>query len=273
MTSRILPQLVLKTVKEFRNVFYMTQNIKNQDDNQSPESIGCKIFKHKYQHPKRELLPITLTILPVIFAIHCGPEKPPPMRYTELPIYDSPHAKYKDSQDNKAHKCQKHKQKIVQEALEPYVTHYRCLVNYVFCEVNEWFDWIKCEVTTTFEALKFRGKKFVSYMRDDKNFDLRRAFVAFGSATGFVFGSRNYYLSRNLSFGVLAALLTGWLCFPKDTDMLLRSCCYYIGTKIVCFINFVCGSADGQEIKLEKRSPLLPCLKDICEPTVYPKER
>lgn len=281
MTLKILPQLVLKTIKEFRNVFIGKNN---RDNTQTPDSIGCNIYKYKSQNPESEsnetntksyqpykLLPITLTIIPVILTIHCEPQKPPPMRYTELPIYDSPHSNYNENQEN-VHKCKEFKHKIVQRAILPYVKRYRCIVCDIFNEVDEWFNWIKCQITIAFETYTLSTKKFLSYMRDNKNLDLRKAVVAFGTATGFVFGSRNYYLLRNLSFGVLAALFTGWLCFPKETDKIIRNCSHYIGTNIVYFINYFCGG-DRDKIKLEKRNPLLPCLKDVCEPTVYSQKR
>lgn len=281
MTFKILPQLVLKTIKEFRNVLYLKHSTKNQDDNHA-DIVRCNTYKYKSQHSKSgsnetnakrtlDLLPVTLTILPVILAVYCEPEKPPPMRYTELPLYDSPHSNYKEKQAS-VHQCQKFKQKIIQSTIQPYVKRYRCIVTKIFDEIDEWFTWTKCQVTNAFEAFTLSAEKFVSYMRDDKNLDIRKAVVAVGTATGFVFGSRNYYLSRNLSFGVLAALFTGWLCFPKETDILIRDCSYYIATNIVDLINNFCG-ANRRKIKLERRDRLLPCLKDVCEPTIYSKER
>lgn len=279
MTLKILPQLVLKTIKECINVFYM-KRIKHKADDQIANSIGCHIHNcashAKSGSNKRntqrslEFLP-TLTILPVILAIHCGPDKPPPMKYTDLPIYDAPHCKYKEHQEC-IRTCKEQKQKIVQKSLQPYVKRYRCFITCIFGEIEDWFNYAKCLVTTTLGGLKYSMDKFLCYMRDDKNLDLRKAVVAFGAATGFVFGSKNYYVSRNFSFGILAALFTGWLCFPEETDMLIRNGGYYIGKKIEELINCFCG-ADGQ-VKFEKRGPLLPCLQDVCIPAEsYSKER
>lgn len=269
MTFKILPQLVLKTIKELSNVYYM-KPVKHQDDTQTADSFRCNFHKYIDTYPSNkkntkrtlELLP-TLSILPVILAINRAPEKPPPMKYTDLPIYESPHANYKEDQEN-VYKCKENKEKIVQKMLQPYIKPYRRFIICIFGEVGEWFNYGKCQVTTTLDGIKFSTDKFISYMRDDKNFDLRKAVVAFGTATGFVFGSINCYLLRNFFFGVLAALFTGWLCFPKDTDKLIRNRAYSIGKIIEELINGFCGT-DGQ-FKFERKR--LPCLKDVCEPTV-----
>lgn len=275
MTSKILPQLILKTLKEFRNVLYINNDTKNADNTRTANGIGCNAYK--CQHPKSEtnktnakrtlgILPITLNILPFVFAVDCKPEKPPPMRYSELPIYNSPHANYKENQEN-PNKCRKYKQKKGHKMLQPYITYYRCCITNVF---EKMFNWTECQVRINYDACKLSMDKFLSYMRDDKNIELRKTVVAIGSAAGFVFGPKNYNLLRNISFGVLAALFTGWLCFPEETDILLRNVAYYVATNVVYYINYA-YSSEKYDIKVEKRRPLLPLLENLCKPTKPPQ--
>lgn len=268
MTLKIVPQVVLKTFKEFRNVL-MKDGINNQNTMRTAHSTDYNNKQSKSESNKANtkktlgLLPITLAILPVIFAAQCELEKPPLMKYTDLPIYDAPHYEYNESQAN-THKCKQTKQKIVYSALEPYVTRYRCCITEVF---EEWFDWFDCVIRTAITVFKFRKDKFLCYMRDDKNLEMRKAVVALGSVAGFALGSTNFYLTRNLFFGVLAGLFTGWLCFPTETDALLRKVSYYVGKQIVCCWNFMFG--DQCKIQFEKRTPLLPQLEECYEPNVF----
>lgn len=271
MSWKIIPPLILKTFKEFKNA-YVEDGIGNQNNIRPTYNTGHNnppnIKSNKTKTARTlELLPITLTIIPVIFAVQCKPEKPPLMKYTDLPIYDAPHCIYKESQENRD-KCPKCQQKLTR-VLISHVKRYRCCITKTF---EDWFDWAECQVSNAVNAFRLRKGKFLCYMRDDKNLNLRKVVVALGIATGIVFGSKNYYLLRNLPSGILVALFTGWLCFPEDTDRFLRHISYYVAKTIVNCLNY-CFGDQCQKIPFERRSPLIPCLKDCFESTVYSEDK
>lgn len=78
---------------------------------------------------KTVLVGAKFSIIPVVHAAKPipPPEKPPPMKYTELPIYKAPHYEYKEYIADKD-KCPKANVKLIQEYLLPYVRNYRYVV-------------------------------------------------------------------------------------------------------------------------------------------------
>lgn len=269
MSYKILPQVILKTIKEYRNVLTTKNSMRNQDDTQTLV-VGKCVSRENKQHSKSESNDtnnkktsqfLTLCVIPVILAIHGECEKPPLMKYTELPLYDRPHSKYNEHQEeeNKCYDDQPHK---LHNLIYPYVKLYRCLITYILENI---FEQVKCQVLNTNEGFKIRINKCISYMRDDENLYLRTVFTAVGSAAGFLFGFRDYIL-RNIVFGVLAASFTGWLCFPNETDRIIRDSSFCVASTVVDFINLVWGN-DRDIIKLNKWNALSPCSRDLCKLT------
>lgn len=269
MSYKVLPQVILKTYKEFRNM-YMKQNMKKDDiDPKTTNAVKCKsreitkITQNESNgtNDKKSFNLLTFCLIPFILAIHNeDPEKSHLMKFTDLPLYDCPEDE--DQEDEGI--CCDVEPKIIQSIIYPYVQLYRCLVSFMFEHLYCWITYIVCSI---YEAFKVRIYKIVTYMRDDENIDLRRKFTAFGTAAGILYGSRYYYVFGNIFFGGLAALLVGWLCFPKEIDIIIRNISYAIATNVVNFVNFV-WHTDCDIIKLEKwgsRSSL--CTRHLCSET------
>ncbi|XP_030020400.2 uncharacterized protein LOC115440294 [Manduca sexta] len=201
-----------------------------------------------------------ISLLPVVEAAapakpyHCPPKKPAPMKYTDLPLYTSPHYEYKDYVEN-IHSCPKAKTKLVQECLLPHVKSWRKCSQDYYCSLKCSLKEMKNEACETIRNSK---REFKRMMRDPENLAIRRAIVLLGTTTGFLLGSgRN--VSRRIFYTGVGALASGALCFPKETDEAFRTLSYHTAKAGLAFYNLLCG----KEIVLRER---LLCKEDLPPP-------
>ncbi|KAI8441512.1 hypothetical protein MSG28_015100, partial [Choristoneura fumiferana] len=130
------------------------------------------------------------------------PERPKPMKYKDLPLYESPHYEYKDHNADKL-RCPIWTRKLWQTILLPHVSVYRKEVQKTLCFAkSELIDTYK-EVKTDYRTAE---KRILNYMRDPKNDTLKKACMTIG-----------------------------------ETDEGFRTFMYYVGKGLVAFYNSYCG--------------------------------
>ncbi|CAH0599813.1 unnamed protein product [Chrysodeixis includens] len=180
-----------------------------------------------------------------------APAKPPPMKYKDLPIYESPHYEYKDYVEDKK-KNPRANIKLAHQYLYPKVRCFRREWTESFLELKKDFGEIMSDACAHFCKKK---KEFKKYMRDSENMAVRQAVVAFGSLTGYYVGSGRG-IPRRLFCTSLGALAAGALCFPKETDEIFREVSYRAAKTALALFNTTCG----QNITMRER---LPCPRDM----------
>lgn len=204
---------------------------------------------------KAVLVGAKMTLIPSVKAAKPPrpPEKPPPMKYTDLPLYTSPHYEYKDYLANK-HKCPKVNTKLLHEKLVPYVSSLRSSTQSSYCEMKSDLCEIRNEICTSLKEKKINFKK---YMRDSENLKLRQATLVLGGVTGFYLGSGKG-IPRRLFFTSLGTLAAGALCFPKETDEGFRNFIYHSGKLAIAVYNSTCGKGFTLKERLPCRDELPP---------------
>ncbi|KAL4712252.1 hypothetical protein ACJJTC_011113 [Scirpophaga incertulas] len=112
------------------------------------------------------------------------PKKPPPMKYKELPLYNSPHYEYKDYVADQE-KCPEHKDKLLHNALIPYVREHRKIAEERICKTC---NAIKKNFEDTSKLVESRKNEAKAYMRSPDNLQLRQGVVASGVLAGYLIG-------------------------------------------------------------------------------------
>ncbi|XP_061726724.1 uncharacterized protein LOC133532191 [Cydia pomonella] len=157
------------------------------------------------------------------------PKKPPPMKYKDLPIYDSPHHRWKEFENDKI-RCPD--RKVTHEFLLPTVTEYRKQVSGIINTATKEMKDTYQEISRDYRSAE---KKILNKMRCPDKINQRMAFVAAAGIAGFVKGKsipRRIFLSSVLLF------VTGSMCFPKETDEATRTVLYMLGKAFVPMYNF-----------------------------------
>jgi MICOS complex subunit MIC27 len=209
---------------------------------------------------KTALVGATLSLVPVVHAAKPPepPQKPPPMKYKELPLYKSPHYEYKDYLADKD-KCPEYNVKLIHKALLPHVKEYRKKTQE---ELNNACCCVRSTCREICETISTNKKNFKCYMRCPDNLCLRQGVVASGTLAGFLLGGGGG-IPRRFFFTSLGGLTTGALCFPKETDEYFREACYHTAKVFIGIYNSTCG----KNFALRER---LPCKDDLPPP---PKQR
>lgn len=149
------------------------------------------------------------------------PKKPSDMRYTDLPIYCSPHRDYNEYLYSTWYRPECNSQTL-QRIIYPYVRQARMNIQSKLKEgrqhISETLCVLRC-ITAT------RICKVREHLRDPSNRVKAKTCVALSTATGVVLGSRKGLL-RAIFYGGLGALASGSLCFPRETDMAFRRACH-----------------------------------------------
>lgn len=250
----IMPQILLITFIE-----YTKYKARCLNTTQNPYNLCTEDQSNDKNIQFRSFIPVVLAVSEESKASkpETEPKKPPRMKYTDLSIYNSPHSKYKEYQEDKG-KSVEYKEKLLHNWLYSYVKQYRHTLSDRL-GIVEWFQCTGCAAEDTYSAMQISGNRFLTYMRDENNTHLRKAVIAIGTTTGAILGSTKFYLSRNIFFGILAGLFTGWLCYPQETDKLLRNYSGPLANIIVRLLNLT-----GMNIKLEKKDSV-PCMTDLCK--------
>ncbi|PZC84787.1 hypothetical protein B5X24_HaOG203777 [Helicoverpa armigera] len=181
-----------------------------------------------------------LPLVPVVKAAdkpaESTPQKPPPMKYEDLPIYESPHYEYKDYMASKK-ACPKANVKILQTYLYPKVKSYRKSWVDSLEELKKDVGEMKADACACYNKKK---KEIKTYLRAPENSGIRQAFVVAGAATGYYLGSGRG-IPRRIFYTSLGALASGAVCFPKETDELFRNMSYNFAKMAIAFYNKTCG--------------------------------
>ncbi|XP_068628450.1 MICOS complex subunit MIC27 isoform X2 [Battus philenor] len=143
------------------------------------------------------------------------PVKPPPMKPSELPIYEAPHAEYGEYIQSKANADKKSylrsailpPVRAVRETAEIGIAHTESLLHTVqdnYHEFRDRTDWI------------------VKYLREEDNKEIRYGAVAMGGLSGFIFGLRGG-LIRRVFYASIGTTAMGAICFPEETKELAKT--------------------------------------------------
>lgn len=151
-----------------------------------------------------------------------GPEKPEEMRFQELPIYEQPFADYQDYQNClMTSRCSN--VRPIYDKLLPNVRNTRIQIqNEVACLRMQFGYEILNECICD---LKTRIGQFRSFLTAPENIKVRQGIVTSLILAGF-FGSRQNRVLKKLFFASVGGLFGGCLCFPTETDKLIRQLTY-----------------------------------------------
>lgn len=174
------------------------------------------------------------------------------LKFTDLPLYVPilPLCKTEKIKD--------HEVKILHRKVYPYVVEYR---KQIIDTITNLMNQVCDEMCKATELATDQKNKFKEYMRHPDNLQMRSAVFASGTIAGFAIGSRKYYLTRGIFWGSVGALFTGWLCFPKESDIAVREISYKVGTTLAMLLSKFCNKT--YTIENER----LPCFQHICIPT------
>ncbi|CAK1593380.1 unnamed protein product [Parnassius mnemosyne] len=202
---------------------------------------------------KSALLGFKVCLIPVVKADSSSvpPKKPPPMKYKDLPLYQSPHYEYKEFIASKS-KCPEADVKLMHRFLLSYVTMCRKEVQYQSCQMNHAVKEIYNNARTSLRETK---KDFKASMRDSENLTIRKAVVLMGAGAGYLLAAGKG-IPRRIFMTAAGAAAGGALCFPKETDEAFRNFAYYSGKTAVGLYNWCCG----KDFALRER---LPCQDDL----------
>ncbi|CAG9576201.1 unnamed protein product [Danaus chrysippus] len=181
---------------------------------------------------------------------------PPPMKPSDLLIYDAPHAEYMEQLAAKAKSEQTGYLRsallvpvqAVREQLETAWQHTESLKNTVKDNVSEWQDrseWIK------------------QYLREEENKEMRYGAVAMGGLTGFILGLRGGFIKR-IFYAGLGTSVMGYVCFPEETKQIYKDNGAVAKQYINIAYNFLYGVKPGDP-QLEVKFPELSLPKDFSE--------
>lgn len=185
-----------------------------------------------------------------------GPAKPPPMRPSDLPIYDAPHADYAEYLKSKN---QTTSPGHIKSFLLAPVTAVREQVQVVVEHTSH----VKHSVEDQYHELQDKTDWIMKYLREEENKDARYGAVAMGGLTGFIFGLRGGII-RRLIYASAGTTGMGLVCFPEETTDILKSNSALAKQYINIAYNFFYGVKPGDP-QLEVKFPELSLPKDFSE--------
>lgn len=208
---------------------------------------------------KTALVGENFKLIPVVEAAkktdHSGPpKKPPPMKYTDLPLYECPHFEYKDYVES-TEKCPDANVKLLHRYLLPYIKIYRKKTADCAGEIR---SKVIQQCASTCATIRDAKKQFKDKMRDPNNLPIRQAVVAVSGVAGYILGGGGG-IPKRLFFTTLGFLTGGSLCFPKETDEVFRNFTYCAGKIFLQMYNKCCGKDAALREKL-------PCKEDMPPP-------
>ncbi|XP_023954735.2 MICOS complex subunit MIC27 [Bicyclus anynana] len=184
------------------------------------------------------------------------PTRPPPMKPSELPIYEAPHADYAEYLEEKA---KENKTSYVRSALLGPVRAVREQVQIGLAHTESATNTIK----DNYSELQDRSQWIVQYLREEENKQIRYGAVAMGGLTGFIFGLRGG-LIRRIFYAGLGTTGMGYICFPEETKQLMKDNGSLAKQYINIAYNFFYGVKPGDP-QLEVKFPDLSFPKDLSE--------
>ncbi|CAH0600195.1 unnamed protein product [Chrysodeixis includens] len=183
-------------------------------------------------------------------------DKPPPMKPSELPIYEAPHADYAEFVSTKS-KDEGHG--YIREMLLTPVRAVREQVQTVFAHTEH----VKHSVQDQYHELQDKSDWIFKYLREEENKEVRYGAVAMGGLTGLIFGLRGGLIKRVIYAGAGTTGM-GLVCFPDETRDVLKSNSTLAKQYINIAYNFLYGVKPGDP-QLEVKFPELSFPKDFSE--------
>ncbi|XP_060810378.1 MICOS complex subunit MIC27 isoform X2 [Amyelois transitella] len=182
-----------------------------------------------------------------------GPAKPPLMKLSELPIYETPHADYVENQQKQA---KSDKPGFIREALQTPVRAVRESIQTVLAQTES----VKNTVEENYHDVQDKTDWIVKYLREEENKDVRYGAVAMGGLTGFILGLRGGIIRRVFYAGVGTTAM-GMICFPEDTKELMKSNGVLAKQYINIAYNFLYGEQllkddDVDDMSIENQVPI-----------------
>ncbi|KAM3960153.1 uncharacterized protein ACR2FA_005782 isoform 1-T1 [Aphomia sociella] len=184
------------------------------------------------------------------------PTKPPPMRLSELPIYEAPHADYGEYVQSKN---KSEKNSYIKSVLQSPVRAVRESAQSAWAQTES----VTNTVQDNYHQLQDKSDWIVKYLREEENKDVRYGAVAMGGLTGFIFGLRGGFIRRLLYAGVGTTTM-GMVCFPDETKELIKSNGALAKQYINIAYNFLYGVKPGDP-QLEVKFPELSVPKNFSE--------
>ncbi|XP_075980429.1 uncharacterized protein LOC142979416 isoform X2 [Anticarsia gemmatalis] len=169
-----------------------------------------------------------------------GPARPPPMRLSELPIYEAPHAEY--AEYVQAKRKERGPGYISSFLLSPV----RAIREQVQVVVDH-TDHAKNAVQDQYHEFQDKTDWIVKYLREEENKEVRYGAVAMGGLTGFIFGLRGGIIRRVIYAGTGTTLM-GLVCFPEETKETLKNNSALAKQYINIAYNFLYGDRTGEEV-------------------------
>ncbi|XP_045453760.1 uncharacterized protein LOC123663063 [Melitaea cinxia] len=184
------------------------------------------------------------------------PVRPPPMKPSELPIYEAPHAEYGEYLQSKANE---QKSSYLRSVLLPPVQAVREKVQIGWAHTESLTNTVK----DNYSELHDKTEWIVQYLREEENKQIRYGAVAMGGLTGFIFGLRGG-LIRRLFYAGLGTTGMGYICFPEETKQIMNDNGVFVKQYINIAYNFLYGVKPGDP-QLEVKFPELSFPKDFSE--------
>ncbi|KAI5635841.1 apolipoprotein O domain-containing protein [Phthorimaea operculella] len=202
---------------------------------------------------------VMVTLMPTVKAaipVDKEPQKPAPMKPSELPIYESPHADYAEFIEEKSTKKQVGQVRSL--LMEP-ITSVRQSVQ----SVLEQTDSVRQTISDNIHEFQDRTDWIVKYLREEENKDIRYGAVGMGGLTGFIFGLRGGIIRRVFYAGIGTTIM-GAVCFPEETKELAHQNGVLAKQYINIAYNFLYGVKPGDP-QLELKFPDLHIPQNFSE--------
>lgn len=200
-----------------------------------------------------------VSLVPTISAaspVPGEPAKPPPMRPSDLPIYEAPHADYAEYIQSKKNS---EKNSYLRSALQQPVRAARECAQVAYAQTES----VTNAVQDNYHQFQDKTDWIVKYLREEENKDIRYGAVAMGGLTGFIFGLRGGFIRRVL-YASVSTTAMGFVCFPDETKELVKSNGALAKQYINIAYNFLYGVKPGDP-QLEVKFPELTVPKNFSE--------
>ncbi|CAH3859612.1 unnamed protein product [Pieris brassicae] len=184
------------------------------------------------------------------------PQRPPPMKPSELPLYDAPHAEYGDLVECKSNEIKK---SYLRSILQPPVTAIRETFETGVTHTSS----LKHRIEDSYHETIDKTDWVVQYLREEENKQTRYGAVAIGGLTGFIFGLRGGFIKR-VFYATLGTTAMGYVCFPEETKQIMNENGTLAKQYINIAYNFLYGVKPGDP-QLEVKLPELSFPKDFSE--------
>lgn len=183
-------------------------------------------------------------------------QKPPLMKPSDLPVYETPHADYVEKVKSKGGKDEVG---YVRSVLLAPVRAVREQVQIVVDHT----DRAKHAIQDQYTELQDKTGWIFKYLREEENKQVRYGAVAMGGLTGFIFGLRGGII-RRVFYASATTTAMGYVCFPEETKDIMKNNSALAKQYVNIAYNFLYGVKPGDP-QLEVKFPELSFPKDFSE--------